>query len=462
MTGFDRDTTIRRLLEDFHVTVLPSHEAGLVQRDLSLATVDSPRVGNLVKVVTGMRRSGKTYRLYQEIFRLKNEGVPESRICFFNFDDDRLRPYPPDVIDRVLEIFYEMHPDARELGAYLFLDEVQDVPGWDVVARRIVDTEKATMFVTGSSSRLLSEDVATEFRGRSVSYELLPFSFREYLRFGGIEPTRGLPAGKEEASRMRFAWRAYLVRGGFPAAIGRSDEERISLLQSYVQMTVARDVVERHRFSNPAFVANLARVAVSSSGRDFSISRMDGWGKSLGYSPGRAAISDMVDALEDAHLTYGIYQFTHSVQRLRKGGYKLYANDPGIMAALSPATTDGLARALETAVYGELRRRMPMRRIAAISLLKLPSGKEVDFVVGDEAFGRAYELYQVCVSLRDEATRRRELSALEEAMERFGLDCGWVVTMDEEEDVALDRGVIHVIPGWKWALQDAQSVRSCG
>ncbi len=132
MTGFDRDTTIRRLLEDFHVTVLPSHEAGLVQRDLSLATVDSPRVGNLVKVVTGMRRSGKTYRLYQEIFRLKNEGVPESRICFFNFDDDRLRPYPPDVIDRVLEIFYEMHPDARELGAYLFLDEVQDVPGWDV------------------------------------------------------------------------------------------------------------------------------------------------------------------------------------------------------------------------------------------------------------------------------------------------------------------------------------------
>lgn len=453
MSGFDIDVTIRMLLEDFHTTVLPAHASRLVNRDLSLGAIDAPEAGNLVKVIVGMRRSGKTYRLFQEILRLEEEGISENRICYFNFDDDRLRPYPSDAIDRVLEIFFELNPIAREQGAYLFFDEVQDVPGWDITARRIVDTEKATMFVTGSSSRLLSSDVATEFRGRSVTYELLPFSFRERVRCDDIGIRGESPLGKVEVSKAKSAWRSYLVHGGFPASMGRSDDERVSLLQSYVQMTVARDAIERHRFSNPSFVANLARIAVSSSGRDFSISRIDGWGKSLGYSPGRAAIAEMVDALEDAHLVFGVFQFTHSVHRLRKGGYKLYAVDPGAMIAMAPATTDGLTRALETAVYLELRRRFAVRRLSSISMLKLASGREVDFVVGDEAFGQAYELYQVCYSMRDDATREREFAALEEAMQRFGLDCGWVITMDEEGDFAREAGTVHVVPAWKWALQ---------
>lgn len=457
MPGFDVDATIRMLLEDFHTTVLPAHASRLSSRDLSLGTIDAPQAGNLVKVIVGMRRSGKTYRLFQEILRLEKEGISENRICYFNFDDDRLRPYPADVVSRVLELFFEMHPDAREQGAYLFFDEVQDVPHWDVTARRIVDTEKVTMFVTGSSSRLLSSDVATEFRGRSVTYELLPFSFREYLRHNQSEPSCGVPMGKVEMSKIKSAWRSYLVQGGFPAVLGRADDERIALLQSYVQMTVARDVIERHRFSSPSFVANLARIAVSSSGRDFSISRIDGLGKSLGYSPGRAAIAEMVDALEDAHLVFGLFQFTHSIQRLRKGGYKLYAVDPGAMVAMAPATTDGLTRALETAVYLELRRRLTVGRLASISMLKLASGKEVDFIVGDEAFGQAYELYQVCFSMRDDATREREFSALEEAMSRFDLDCGWVITMDEEGDFAREMGTIHVVPAWKWMLQTPEN-----
>ena len=126
------------------------------------------------------------------------------------------------------------------------------------------------------------------------------------------------------------------------------------------------------------------------------------------------------------------------------------------MIAMAPATTDGLTRALETAVYLELRRRFAVRRLSSISMLKLASGREVDFVVGDEAFGQAYELYQVCYSMRDDASREREFAALEEAMQRFGLDCGWVITMDEEGDFAREAGTVHVVPAWKWALQGAR------
>lgn len=180
--------TIRYLISDFSEHVLPNIAEDLVPRDLSLGKPSVPKVGSTAKVVVGMRRSGKTFRLYQEIIALRKSGVDASRICYFNFDDDRLRPYTPTIVGDVLEVFYEVNPEARTQGAYVFFDEVQDVLGWDVVVRRILDTEKVALFVTGSSSRMLSEDVATEFRGRSVSYELLPYSFREHLRCHGLEP----------------------------------------------------------------------------------------------------------------------------------------------------------------------------------------------------------------------------------------------------------------------------------
>ena len=172
------NASIATLIEDFHATVLPAHLKRMVNRDLSLGTPFDPAPGNLVKVVVGMRRSGKTYRLFQQIRDLLNSGIKPEQICYFNFDDDRPRPFTASTIDEVLETFFELHPSSRSQGTFLFFDEIQEVPNWDIAARRIVDTEKITMYVTGSSSRMLSTDVATEFRGRSIAYELLPFSFR--------------------------------------------------------------------------------------------------------------------------------------------------------------------------------------------------------------------------------------------------------------------------------------------
>lgn len=125
------DTAIKNLIEDFHATVLPAHIKRMVKRDLSLGTPFEPAPGNLVKVVVGMRRSGKTYRLFQEIDALLKSGVPSAKICYFNFDDDRLRPFDSSVIDRVVECFFELHPESRVEGAYLFFDEIQEVPEWE-------------------------------------------------------------------------------------------------------------------------------------------------------------------------------------------------------------------------------------------------------------------------------------------------------------------------------------------
>ena len=446
--------TIRLLIHDFHQSVLPSVREGLVCRELSLGKPLQPKIGNLVKVVTGMRRSGKTFRLYQAIIELLDSGVPAGRICYFNFDDERLKPYPADIVSQVLETFYELNPETRSEGAYIFFDEVQDVPGWELAARRIVDTEKVTMYFTGSSSRLLSDDIATEFRGRSIAYELLPYGFSEYLQSRGLDVPRGAELdSKTVASQMKGSYQAFLLEGGFPAVCGLDEMERVQVLQGYVQFTVARDLVERHGYANAAFVRNLARSVVASSARDFSISRAHNQGTSSGYSPGREKIAEMLDAMEDAHLSYGVYDFSRSLQRSRLRGFKEYAVDTGLFYAMSPATTDGLTRALETSVYLELRRRRQTGRRGEVSMFKLPSGKEVDFIWGDEAFGTAFDLVQVCLSMDDERTKVREISALEEAMSLFPGARATIVTLDEYGTEATPHGDIRIVPAWRWTLE---------
>lgn len=445
--------TIKYLLNDFKSQVLPAVADELVCRDLSLGKIQKPKIGSTAKVIVGMRRSGKTFRMYQEILAVLDSGVSSDCICYFNFDDDRLRPYPSGLVNEVIEEFYELYPQARQKGAYLFLDEVQDVPEWDVTLRRVLDTEKVCLYVTGSSSRMLSEDVATEFRGRSISYELLPYSFREYLRARGEEPVAGVSLdSKVRSSSLKRALREYLIEGGFPAAQNLDDLERAQLLQGYAQLTVARDVVERFGFSNAAYARSLARTALTSSARDVSISRLSNKGREAGYTPGRAGVTELIDAFEDAHLVYQTFEFSYSAQKIRLGGLKLYAADPGLYWASSIATDDGLTFAFETAIYLELRRRRRTGRLADIAMLKLPSGKEVDFVEGDAALDEASTLVQVCFDMSSPKTQEREVAALQEAMTRFGRTEGLILTFDDEFDVPVEGGVVKVRPAWKWFL----------
>lgn len=448
------DSTIRMLFEDFKKNVLPDIATHLIRRDLFLGATPEPKIGNTVKVITGIRRCGKTFRLYQEMLDLMKNGVSPDRICYMNFDDDRLRPYTTGLIGHVLEVFYEMNPDARKVGAYIFFDEIQDIDDWEITMRRIVDTEKVTAYITGSSSQLLSDDIATEFRGRSVSYELAPLSFREYLRFKGIEfPNGEVPNDKESASLLKRELKLYLPQGGFPAAMNMDDIERSQLLQGYAQMTVSRDVVERMGFSNAYYARGLARTAITSSARDVSINRLDHKGRSSGYTPGRERIGALLDAFDSAHLVYEVYEFSYSIQKIRKGGVKLYAVDPGLYWAMSPATDDGLTFAFETAVYLDLRRRRQTARLGEVSMLKLKSGREVDFISGDATCDRASMLLQACFDMSDQSTFERESRALIEAMDLFGLEESYIVTMDQEEDISVSSGVIHVVPMWKWLLR---------
>jgi predicted AAA+ superfamily ATPase len=178
---------IEQLIADFQASPLPV---------VSPRLTTLPDASSMARVVIGMRRSGKTYLLFQEMQRLLAAGVDRGHILYVNFEDDRLQPLGADVLDRTLETFYRLNPAARSAGAYLFLDEIQAVEGWSRFARRVLDTEAARLYVSGSSAKMLSTEVSTEFRGRGYAVELLPLSFAEALIYAGIELPTALPGSR--------------------------------------------------------------------------------------------------------------------------------------------------------------------------------------------------------------------------------------------------------------------------
>lgn len=427
------------------------------ERDLSLGEPQPPARGNLVNVVVGTRRCGKTFRLYQEMSSLLKAGVTFERMLYFNFEDERLKPYDPSLLGDVLDTFFALHPAAQEEGSFLFLDEVQEVPEWGTFLRRTVDSTKATIYVTGSSSKMLSAELGSEFRGRSLSRELFPLSFSEFVRYRqGVVPDVSNGISASDKALLRHELADYLVRGGFIATLSLSPADALMLLQEYASRTVAMDVVERYGLRSPRVAGLFLARCLASSGRELSVSKVYGEFKSRQISVSRETLGSLLAYYEDAYLLFSIGEFSRSLADNSRSSSKVYAADPALLTAYSPASASDDGQRLETAVFDALRRRTPAVRNGSVSRLLVSEGSkkhEVDFVVGDALLMQAYQLVQVSVGLQDGRTRARELGALDIAMSRFGISESTIVTLDEEGEESLPSGTVFLTPAWKWLLQ---------
>ncbi|MBW3092003.1 ATP-binding protein [Bifidobacterium sp. 82T10] len=434
----------------------------IVPRELDLGRPLQPKIGNLAKVIVGMRRSGKSYRLFQEMEALHASGIGWNRICYINFEDDRLGDVTPETGDEALETFYAMHPESMRDGIYLFFDELQEMQGWGRWLRRIIDTTKATVYVTGSSSKMLSKEISTEFRGRALDFELLPFSFREFVRAHGItddellhrSPQSGYST--EERLILSNAMTRYLEEGGFPAAQGLPTPQRVALLQSYVQRVVSRDVVERYDIARPRVAAMMARRVLGCNGKTLSVRKIENELRSAGLTTSRELLGDLLEYFEDAYLVFRMREFSMALREKTTSMPKVYAIDPGLAAAASTASAKDEGQRLENAVYLELRRRtIGFRRDGISSCHTQAHGYEVDFVVGDVLEQEQYELCQVTAAMDDPQTAERETRALWELMEERGLQEGIIIVGQGKEcEYRRNGSVIHQIPAWKWFLNN--------
>lgn len=431
-----------------------------IRRDEIIRDLPKPARFNLVEIIVGMRRSGKTFYIFQLIDRLVQSGVSREHILYFNFSDDRLEPLESDVMDQVLDSFWRQHPSAREEGVYLFLDEVQEVDNWQGFCQRVAETENVTLVITGSSSKLSSDEIASKFRGRSHEHEMLPLSFREFCRFRGLDDellNQDALSSRERVS-LESLFDAYLLEGGFPGVQGRSPEDRIELLQSYVRDVVARDVAERFGREDIRLANQFALFGLRNTACELSINNLVDDLREQGFKIYWERANALVTLIEQAFLFFEVQEYSTSLRAKSTSVPKVYAIDPGIVYAVSRANQQDVGKRLETVVYVELRRRMAGKRMESITSYVVPkkSSHKVDFLLGDAMDDAPYELIQVCADMSGEKTRKRELGSIEEAMRATGLERGTIVTLAESEVIGSAYGEISVVPAWEWMTKDAR------
>jgi len=389
-----------------------------------------------------MRRAGKTTFLRQ-LLDERRAALPPERTLYLSFDDDRLASLELDQLGFLLEEYYRRFPALRgRETVHWLLDEIQLVPGWERFVRRVLDSEKVEIAVSGSSARMLSREVHTSLRGRGMATVIRPFSFREFLRHRGEEPTKDPPRWTPaERSLVEKRFREFLVEGGFPEAQRLPVALRIELLQGYVDTVLFRDVVERYGVSQVAALRWLVRQCLRNPAGSFSVHRLHQDLKAQGHGVAKDAVHAMLGHLLDAFLLCAVPLATDSERQRNSNPRKLYPADPGFIKAFDTSGRANLGHALETVVLNELE-----RRSAEVGYVKTDEGLEADFLARHRAARE--ELVQVCADVSAPETLLRELRAVKEhsrAVRRL-------LVLDRDALVRISAPGIEVQPAYEWLL----------
>ena len=414
----------------------------LTRRDVRL-----PAIPGKAFAIIGVRRSGKTSFLAQCRAARLHGGAPSESQLLLLLEDERLAGLTVADLGWLIEEHARRFPGLHAGdGITWYLDEVQLVPGWEGLVRRLMDTGGIEVFVTGSSARLLSREVATSLRGRAMEVLVHPFSFREALRHTGDEPT-----GQAEKDTGPVAFdqrlRRYLVEGGFPEAQGADPGDRAALLGGYVDVVVLRDVIDRHGVTNPLALRWLQRQLLANPGGGFSVKKQYDTLRSQGVRVGKDTLHAYLGYLEDAFLVRTVSLHAASERQRMVNPRKAYPVDPGLIPLFASGGRSYQGHALETAILLELE-----RRGWEVSYVRTPEGWEVDFCAHRP--GEAPLLVQVCLETGGDRTWQREVRALQSAGETYRDARLLLVTLDSSPPRQRLPDRVTWTPAARWLLDD--------
>lgn len=420
----------KTLIADFHARGI---QGRVVRRDLSV-----PLNANKVVSIIGPRRAGKTWFLYSLIERLRKD-ISIHDIVYINFEDERL-VLNSNGLGLIIDAYQQMYPDRPLDKVYFFLDEIQNIPGWEKFARRLAETISPHVFLTGSSARLLSREIATALRGRALPYTLFPLSFREYLRFQGEEACNF--RSTTGRNRIEAMFDRFLREGGYPETLAMDEPERNRTLQSYFEIMLYRDIVERFDVRRPHLVKDLARRLLAGNAQVFSVHKYYRDLRSRNVRVTKDALYALIDHFMDALFVVPLGKAELSVAKQAQSLKKYYVNDNGLLNACMFIPAENRGALLETFVLLELQKQE--KKAAYFS-----ETNECDFMIMNK--GQVTEAVQVCHELT-ENNCRRELAGLQSAMARFGLKEGMLLTRRQKKELQTDSGRIRVLPAWEWSL----------
>ncbi len=426
---------IKEYLLDFQRRELPN----LIDREIKI--IDTKKI----KSIIGPRRAGKTFFMYQKMKDIMKSGVKKEDILYLNFEDPRLIEVNFKEVRDIIKLHWQLYPESIKRELCIFVDEPQNIEKWETAIRSLHD-EGFDIFISGSSSKLLSKEISTSLRGRTMSYFILPFSFKEFLKMKKLKIDT-LHLSSKEKSLLLSLLEEYSELGGFPEIITETNmENKIRIINEYFDLIVYKDVIERYKIKNTQVIRWLIKSLAASFSKEFSIHKLYLILKSRGIKLSKNTLYSYLSMLEDSMFVFFIPKFKHSLRKREFSINKAYLCDVGF-AKLVEITKDK-GRKIENVVFLELfRHKKPLTEIFYWS----DGNNEVDFVLSKGV--KVVQLIQVCYNIDDYDTKRRELKALLKASKELKCKNLVILTWDKETEESVENKRIKFIPLWKWLLK---------
>lgn len=416
----------------------------LHQRELPLDLQDRkmqlPLDGGRIVTVTGIRRCGKSSLLGLTINRLLEAGVPKERILYVGFDDERFLSMTPDNFDELLQAYREMYPTTSLQDVYMFFDEIQLVSGWELFVLRVYKNYCKHIFITGSTAKMLSEDIASALRGWPDEYREYPLSFEEYLSFKGIEADKYSEEGK---AMMTFAFRDYCDEGGFPEVVrAQTKSEKVKILQSYFSTMLFRDMIEHYHIgASVSVVRYFLKRMMTNLTKPTSVNNIYNDLKSQGLKVAKDSLYLWLDYACNIFLFRKVQRYTKSMVKQSSSPAKYYMADIALRNAVLLPESEDAGKALENIVYLNLERSLGEED----QISYFYEQKECDFVV--QRGERVSELVQVCWTLNEE-NMEREVGGLLAASTVTNCKQCKIITFCQQQTIEREEIRIEVLPIW--------------
>jgi len=377
-------------------------------------------------IITGIRRSGKSTLLKQI-----KEVIPG---YYLNFDDDRLVEFQIQDFQLLYETLIELYGEKE----VFYFDEIQNIKGWERFVRRLHNS-KEKVFVTGSNSSMLSKELGTHLTGRNIMINLYPFSFREYLKLLKVNYSEKSLYEIKEKIKIKKLFNNYLVEGGMPEYLLTKNKD---YLKNLYENILYKDIIVRYNLSNEKAMKELVYLAVNNFSKEISFNSFK---KSLGLGSS-TTVKEYFGYLENSFLFFLVPKYDYSLKRQIHSNKKLYVADNALAINLGFSFSKNLGKILENLVFLELKR---MNK----EIFYYQGKNECDFLCREGA--KITQAVQVCYELNKE-NREREIMGLVEALKKFEIKRGLILTMDQEENLELEGKKIMIKPVWKWLLQDSK------
>lgn len=411
-------------------------DVGIIRENYLLKLKELTKLNEIV-VVTGIRRSGKSTLLLQYCKQLIEEGVRKEDILIINFEDPRFRNLNLDTLNKIYEVYMtELNPSNRH---YVVLDEVQVIDGWEKFARFLHENKKIGVFVTVSTSKLLSSEYSTVLAGRHVDMRVSPLSFSEFLLFNGLNIKSELDISTHR-HKIKRLFNEYLEWGGFPKVVlTKSNIGKRELLSVYFKDIIIKDIAVRYKIKEIGKLEELAKYYLT------NISTLQSFNKI------KRILKLNLDTVERfsyylsyTYLLFFNKKFSYSKKEQLLNPKKVYSVDNGLRNSVSFVFSKDIGRLAENMVFLKL-----AQEYKEIYYWKDEKQREVDFIIKDKS---RIKVIQICWNMDEEETKQREIKSLLKALEKFRLKEGLVITEDLEGKEIINKNIIKYTPLWKWLI----------